>query len=198
MKQSLESKKKIVLIGLSPIWEEIMREQLVSCKGLDVSSDSGDITPPDVVITSFAGAHHPGCPVIVVPPSQRLRLGALLRQIGQALAEPNLYLDDIAIGAYAFSPPERTLTHPDGEVIALTDREADILVYLTRQRGTPAARDEMLRAIWRYQEGVDTHTLETHIYRLRQKIEVSADAPEVLVTEEGGYKLAALGREKTI
>lgn len=196
MKQSLESQKKIALIGLSPAWGNILQEQFAAYKGLSISNDSDFAVSPDVVITSFAGAHHPGCPVIAVPPDQHLRLGALLRQIGQALAEPSLYLDDIAIGPYAFSPPERILTRPNGEAIVLTDREVDILVYLARQRGVPAPRDEMLKAIWRYQDGVDTHTLETHIYRLRQKIEISADAPEILVTEEGGYKLASLGKEK--
>jgi DNA-binding response OmpR family regulator len=77
----------------------------------------------------------------------------------------------------------------EGEDIALTDREVDILAYLVRHRQAPVSRDMLLKNVWQYQEGVDTHTLETHIYRLRQKIEASADEPRLLLTVEGGYRL---------
>ena len=63
------------------------------------------------------------------------RLGALLRQIGQMLAEPVLYIDDIALGTSTFKPQEKSLARANGEEIALTDREVDILAYLARYQG---------------------------------------------------------------
>ena len=109
--------------------------------------------------------------------------------IGQMIAQPVLYIDDIAIGDYTFKPQERSLVRKTGEAVALTDREADILAYLVRHRHAPVSRDALLKNVWQYQEGVDTHTLETHIYRLRQKIESSAADPRILLTVEGGYRL---------
>ena len=132
---------------------------------------------------------YPGTPALVLDTSKPKRLGVILRQALQMLAEPALYLEEFRIGPYLFHPPERTLEGPEQGDITLTDKEADILVYLAKRRGRAVSRDDLLKNVWRYQEGVDTHTLETHIYRLRQKMEAAADRPALLVTEEGGYRL---------
>jgi DNA-binding response OmpR family regulator len=73
--------------------------------------------------------------------------------------------------------------------IRLTDKEASILKYLFRAGDRPVARDVLLNEVWGYNAGVTTHTLETHIYRLRQKIEKDPSQAELLITETGGYKL---------
>jgi DNA-binding response OmpR family regulator len=73
--------------------------------------------------------------------------------------------------------------------VRLTEKETSILRYLYRAGQRPVPRETLLQEVWGYNSGVTTHTLETHIYRLRQKIENDAAAPAILVTEAGRYKL---------
>jgi DNA-binding response OmpR family regulator len=93
------------------------------------------------------------------------------------------------IGPYEFRPSMRVLIDPAQKKIRLTDKEASILRYLYRSGEKPVGREELLREVWGYNANVTTHTLETHIYRLRQKIEPDAQAPKLLITETGGYRL---------
>jgi len=74
--------------------------------------------------------------------------------------------------------------------IRLTEKETNILKYLYRAGGKPVAREELLEEVWGYNSGVTTHTLETHVYRLRQKIEPERGTATLLMTEPGGYRLA--------
>ena len=74
----------------------------------------------------------------------------------------------------------------------LTEKETSILKYLYRAGGQPVAREELLAEVWGYNAGVTSHTLETHIYRLRQKVQPpEAGASAILVTDTGGYRLLA-------
>src|SRR5215510_3482363 len=93
------------------------------------------------------------------------------------------------IGHYEFRPAMRLLVDPSQKKIRLTDKEASILRYLYRSGEKPVGREELLREVWGYNANVTTHTLETHIYRLRQKIEPDAQSPKRLITETGGYRL---------
>jgi DNA-binding response OmpR family regulator len=93
------------------------------------------------------------------------------------------------IGPYEFRPAMRLLLDPEQKKIRLTDKEASILRYLYRSGEKPVGREELLREVWGYNANVTTHTLETHIYRLRQKIEPDAQSPKLLITETGGYRL---------
>ena len=77
--------------------------------------------------------------------------------------------------------------------IKLTEKEAAILKYLYRAGAKPVARQVLLNEVWGYNAAVTTHTLETHIYRLRQKIEPEPDAVQLLLTESGGYRLNPVG-----
>lgn len=100
------------------------------------------------------------------------------------------------IGPYAFKPAFKRLTPPQEEGgrpvrdIRLTEKETNILKYLYRAGGKPVAREELLEEVWGYNSGVTTHTLETHVYRLRQKIEPEKGIATLLMTEPGGYRLA--------
>jgi DNA-binding response OmpR family regulator len=82
-----------------------------------------------------------------------------------------------------------TLTDQRGSKVRLTEKEAAIIKYLYRAERKVVTRDVLLEEVWGYNSGVTTHTLETHVYRLRQKIERDPSNAEILVTESGGYKL---------
>jgi DNA-binding response OmpR family regulator len=93
------------------------------------------------------------------------------------------------IGPYTFKPAGKLLIDEKGTKIRLTEKETSILKYLYRSGEKVVGRETLLREVWGYNAGVTTHTLETHIYRLRQKIEKDPSNSEILVTETGGYKL---------
>jgi DNA-binding response OmpR family regulator len=94
------------------------------------------------------------------------------------------------IGPYEFRPAQKILLDGARRKIRLTEKETNILKYLYRAGGKPVGREELLAEVWGYNAGVTTHTLETHVYRLRQKIEPDAAASRLLLTEAGGYRLA--------
>jgi DNA-binding response OmpR family regulator len=94
------------------------------------------------------------------------------------------------IGPYTFRPSAKLLLDPKGKKIRLTEKETNILKHLHRS-GATVARETLLHEVWGYNPAVTTHTLETHIYRLRQKIETNPGAAQILVTESGGYRLVA-------
>jgi DNA-binding response OmpR family regulator len=94
------------------------------------------------------------------------------------------------IGPYTFRPSAKQLTDPvRNRRIRLTEKEAAILKYLYRAGTKPVARQVLLNEVWGYNANVTTHTLETHIYRLRQKIEPDPSNSRLLLTEGGGYRL---------
>lgn len=93
------------------------------------------------------------------------------------------------IGPYTFKPSAKLLLQEDNRKIRLTEKETAILKFLYRAGDKVVGRDVLLHEVWGYNAGVTTHTLETHIYRLRQKIEVDPSHTQLLVTEAGGYKL---------
>ncbi len=93
------------------------------------------------------------------------------------------------VGPYDFRPSAKSLTTEDGRKVRLTEKETNILKYLYRAGGKPVARDELLSEVWGYNAAVTTHTLETHIYRLRQKIEPDPSNARLLLTDAGGYRL---------
>jgi DNA-binding response OmpR family regulator len=94
-----------------------------------------------------------------------------------------------ALGPYEFQPAMKLLVRGDGSKVRLTEKETNILRYLYRSGGKPVPRDELLSEVWGYNAAVTTHTLETHVYRLRQKIEPDPANAIILMTEAGGYRL---------
>ena len=93
------------------------------------------------------------------------------------------------LGPYTFKPSMKMLLTEDEKKVRLTEKETNILKFLYRSPDGVVARDVLLHEVWGYNAGVTTHTLETHIYRLRQKVERDPSNAELLVTEPGGYKL---------
>jgi DNA-binding response OmpR family regulator len=94
------------------------------------------------------------------------------------------------LGPYTFKPAVKMLLTGDDKKIRLTEKETNILKFLYRATEGVVPRDTLLHEVWGYNAGVTTHTLETHIYRLRQKIEPDPSHASLLVTENGGYRLA--------
>jgi len=93
------------------------------------------------------------------------------------------------LGDYQFKPAQKMLVDAKDRKIRLTEKETNILKFLYRAPEGLAPREVLLHEVWGYNAGVTTHTLETHIYRLRQKIEPDPSNARLLVTEPGGYRL---------
>ena len=110
------------------------------------------------------------------------RVHAHLRSHGQS--EDAVY----RIGPYTFRPSAKVLLAAADKKIRLTEKETNILKFLYRS-GETVPRETLLHEVWGYNPAVTTHTLETHIYRLRQKIETNPGQARILVTESGGYRL---------
>ena len=119
------------------------------------------------------------------------RFAVLLARIRAHLRQHEQSEDaTFTIGQYTFRPAAKMLIDGKGGKVRLTEKETAILKYLYRAADRIVTRDILLSEVWGYNSGVTTHTLETHIYRLRQKIERDPSNSELLVTEAGGYKLA--------
>ncbi len=119
------------------------------------------------------------------------RLNVLLARLRSQLRQHEQSEDAVfSVGPYSFKPTDKLLINTDSkDQIRLTEKETAILKYLYRANGKIISRDTLLGEVWGYNANVTTHTLETHIYRLRQKIEIDASNVKIIVTEAGGYKL---------
>jgi DNA-binding response OmpR family regulator len=118
------------------------------------------------------------------------RFSVLLARVRAQLRQHEQSEDAVfSVGHYSFRPASKMLVDEKGSKVRLTEKETSILKYLYRAGEKVVTRDVLLHEVWGYNAGVTTHTLETHIYRLRQKIEKDPSNAELLVTEMGGYKL---------
>ncbi len=144
---------------------------------------TGADTDSDTILGLDAGAND----YITKP----FRLGVLLARIRAHIRQHERSDDAIfTIGPYTFQPSAKQLTDNETKKkIRLTDKETAILKYLYRSGSLVVGRDVLLDEVWGYNAGVTTHTLETHVYRLRQKIERNPSNARILVTEPGGYRL---------
>ena len=119
------------------------------------------------------------------------RLGVFLARLRAHIRQHERSDDAVfTIGPYVFKPGAKLLVNNQTrKKIRLTDKETSILKYLYRSGSRVITRDVLLDQVWGYNAGVTTHTLETHVYRLRQKIEADPSKACILVTEAGGYRL---------
>jgi DNA-binding response OmpR family regulator len=122
--------------------------------------------------------------------SSKFRFTVLLARIRAHLRQHEHSEDAVfVIGPFSFEPAAKMLLSENGSKIHLTEKESLMLKHLYRAGGKAVTRKELLEKVWGYKSGVTTHTQETHVYRLRQKIEGDHSHPQLLVTEDGGYKL---------
>jgi DNA-binding response OmpR family regulator len=118
------------------------------------------------------------------------RFAVLLARIRSHLRQHEQSEDAVfRVGPYTFKPASKLLLREDNKKIRLTEKETAIIKFLFRAGEQSVSRETLLADVWGYNAGVSTHTLETHIYRLRQKIERDPSHAEILVTEGGGYRL---------
>ncbi|MBF9039695.1 response regulator [Rhodobacterales bacterium LSUCC0387] len=159
----------------------LMRKQGIKCPIVMLTGHDSDA---DTILGLDAGAND-----YVTKPFKfsvlQARIRAQLRQHEQS--EDAIF----QLGPYTFKPAVKLLETEDKKKIRLTEKETNILKFLYRAQDGVVARDVLLHEVWGYNAGVTTHTLETHIYRLRQKIEPDPSNVQFLVTEGGGYRLVA-------
>ncbi|QYX56868.1 response regulator transcription factor [Roseovarius sp. SCSIO 43702] len=159
----------------------VMRKQGVKSPILMLTGHDGDA---DTILGLDAGAND----YVTKPfkfPVLLARIRAQLRQHEQS--EDAVF----QLGPYTFKPAMKMLIDESDRKVRLTEKETNILKFLYRSPEGVVARDTLLHEVWGYNAGVTTHTLETHIYRLRQKIEPDPSNARLLVTESGGYRLLA-------
>ena len=159
----------------------LMRKQGVKCPIIMLTGHASD---SDQIQGLDAGAND-----YVAKP---FKLPVLLARIRAQLRQHEQSEDAVfAVGPYSFRPAAKMLVDEREKKIRLTEKETNILKYLYRAGSAVVARDVLLHEVWGYNAGVTTHTLETHIYRLRQKIEPDPANARILVTEPGGYRLVS-------
>ena len=159
----------------------LLRKQGVKCP---IVMLTGHDSYADTILGLDAGAND-----YVTKP---FRFPVLLARIRAQLRQHEQSEDAVfQLGPYTFKPAMKLLETEDLKKIRLTEKETNILKYLYRAQDGVVAREVLLHEVWGYNAGVTTHTLETHIYRLRQKIEPDPSNVRLLVTESGGYRLVA-------
>ncbi len=159
----------------------LMRKQGVKCPIVMLTAHDTDA---DTILGLDAGAND--------YVSKPFKFPVLLARIRAQLRQHEQSEDAVfTLGPYTFKPAAKMLIDELEKKIRLTEKETNILKFLYRAQDGVVARDVLLHEVWGYNAGVTTHTLETHIYRLRQKIEPDPSNARLLVTESGGYRLVA-------
>lgn len=158
----------------------MMRRNGVKCPIVMLTAQDSD---SDTILGLDAGAND------YVP--KPFKFPVLLARIRAQLRQHEQSEDAVfSIGPYSFRPGAKMLIDEAEKKIRLTEKETNILKFLFRAGGRTVERETLLREVWGYNAGVTTHTLETHIYRLRQKIEPDPSNARILLTETGGYRLS--------
>ncbi|PZP53617.1 MAG: hypothetical protein DI586_10830, partial [Micavibrio aeruginosavorus] len=177
------------------ILAEMVTEQLSRLPGVAISdSDAADLvisrvkTPENVPHLLLGGKAEEGCEVLPMP----VRLGDLTDRVRYILSGRNRFARSSIVEFAGF-----TLSTEDGMMsddksdkqVRLTDKEKLMIVSLFEEPTKSLDRQGLLQKVWGYADTAETHTLETHLYRLRQKLEESLDAKDLIVTKDGIYTL---------
>ena len=185
LRMARESKADLILLDVDlPDMDgrEACRLMRKAGVGTPIIMLTGAASDSDTILGLDAGAND-----YVTKP---FRFAVLLARIRAQLRSHETSEDAVfRIGPYEFRPAGKALIDQAGKKIRLTEKETSILKYLYRAGDKSAPREELLAEVWGYNAGVTTHTLETHVYRLRQKIEPDPGSVRLLITEAGGYRL---------
>jgi len=169
-RSALREPLAFAIIGLGEPAAAQLREQGLNCPILLICDGDAQSTQPSI--------------------SKPFRFAALLARLHALNTHQGAGGGQVVkIGPYTFHPSAKLL-QSDSRKVRLTEKETNILKFLHASAGT-VPRDILLHEVWGYGPAVATHTLETHIYRLRKKIEQDPARAQILLTEEGGYRLSA-------
>ena len=163
---------------------ELIVDEAAWCDGLVLSSDRRSVV-------LALGALPPAMETQVTESfTKPLRLGHLLARLAfYRDTAARRGIEPVVFGPFRLDSSSRQLTVlATGELVRLTEKETALLDYLA-QSPTPVPRDELLAAIWGYGAQIDTHTLETHVYQLRRKLDPDASGADYLIYDQGGYRL---------
>jgi len=159
--------------------------------GLGVLRKAGDKTP--VIVLSARGEMDQrvlglqlGADDYVVRPFSVHELDARIQAVQRRAAQPStsfrLGEAEVDLGGHQ--------VRRGGKEHRLLPKEAELLAYLLRHRGQTCSREDLLRSVWSYEQTPTTRTVDTHVFQLRQKLEVDPAQPALLVTVHGvGYRL---------
>ncbi len=126
-----------------------------------------------------------------------LRIDVLLSTIRTIVSKFKDFEDTLTLcGRCTLRPKSGVFTNSNGKSVKLTDKEIKIVRFLYKSYGLAISKEKLLKNVWGYSEKITTHTLETHIYRLRQKIEVNPQKPSIILTTVKGYHLCQEQKER--
>ncbi|MBC7907820.1 MAG: response regulator transcription factor [Rhodospirillaceae bacterium] len=184
----------LLLIDSEPAARQTLAEVLEGAGyHVTTSETAPDLAGFDLILADPAvltGLETGGIPTVAL--TKPVRLGALLARVEDMLARGLTAAPSTPIGPWHFMAASRLLQGEGDRKVRLTDKETAILEHLIKDGGV-VTRETLLAQVWGYSAAITTHTLETHIYRLRRKIEPDPANATLLITEPGGYRLA--GRE---
>lgn len=118
---------------------------------------------------------------------QPVRIGKIIDDIIKTTQQKKNEIETLLFKNAKLNTHNFTFLRLDGEKVSLTEKETEILSHLHNKKPITVSKTELLKSVWNYADNVETHTLETHIYRLRQKIELDPAKPQILLTKEEGY-----------
>ena len=171
------------LAGADPVMTEGPHP---SAAGLLTNTDPARaLVAGQAVIALGHSAPEEGVRVMKSPARAADIVSAITRILTAASALPSR----LEIGPHAVDTRENLWLRAGDAPLRLTEKEVAILALLKESAPSTVSRQHMLDKVWSYAEGVETHTLETHIYRLRQKIEADPSSPQILLTADDGYRL---------
>lgn len=142
----------------------------------------------------FITANHDNLSAEIAPQHLILKPFKLARFLDELNASLNLFENSedgyLNFNQYVVRPIKKDILNlRNNEVIKLTEKEVAILKYLYKSPERIVTKNELLQEVWGYAPEVTTHTIETHIYRLRQKVEHENPEAQLIITLDGGYRL---------
>jgi hypothetical protein len=170
----------------SGVIAELLQQELpYGCKALRSADEAKPLFSDKVklVITSEIGVKWPVPVLVLTRQDAPIRMQKLLADI-VALQHNSNINDNIAIGPYDFQPMAKRVSHGE-KSISLTDKEAQLLQVMFEAGKKGVTKEALLKEVWGFETDMDTHTLETHIYRLRAKLRELGEEQTVLATENG-------------